>query len=393
LRERHLKTLSLRGCTKLSDVAVKRLLEACPRLEVLDLMDIPRLSNAALAVPLGSLRVLAAGYLGRPQTADGIRSGEKFPTSLTVAGAQASVGGGPLRKRPQGSVNFTSALLTRLAQGLPASAPGGGERDSGAPLTHLVLPNCSEIEVLTRLPKSLVHLDLRGSNLQVPLAAVPGWRPLLALSQLEVLCLAGNNLLSPEALLACIISLAPSTLRVLDLSETCVNMHVWRHLISSQRMITHLRLAGCTSLGLLTAVELEPLLRQMARLEVLDISACFLDDAGDLLPRGAAAPAAPAAPAPGPAADAAQGPRQPQGFLRTAAPVTWGSLTAAPAAAPAATDAGSLAPSLRLLGVGQLGGSLEVLRRALARIAPGAHAVNGSLDVFGGYRVLPPVLQ
>jgi hypothetical protein len=90
-----------------------------------------------------------------------------------------------------------------------------------------------------------------------------------------------------------------------------------------------------------------------------------------------------AALAPAPAIDGAQGAlRQPQPLLRTQAPTTWGSL----AGAPAASVADSMMPALRLLGVGQLGASLDVLRRGLARIAPGAHVVGGSLDVFGSYK-------
>jgi hypothetical protein len=42
-----------------------------------------------------------------------------------------------------------------------------------------------------------------------------------------------------------------------------------------------------SNLGLISAADLEPLLRAMTHLEVLDISGCFLDDALFLLPRGA----------------------------------------------------------------------------------------------------------
>jgi hypothetical protein len=85
----------------------------------LDLLDIPRLSNAALAVPLSSLRILAAGSLGRPETAERVRSGEKFPVSLTIAGAQASVGGGPWRKRQQAELQLLVKLYEQI--GRPAS--------------------------------------------------------------------------------------------------------------------------------------------------------------------------------------------------------------------------------------------------------------------------------
>jgi hypothetical protein len=73
--------------------------------------------------------------------------------------------------------------------------------------------------------------------------------------------------------------------------------------------------------------------------------------------------------------------------------VAWGSTPAA-SATPGTDARDSLAPVLRLLGVGQVGGrQLETIRRALVPIAPRAHAVGGSLDIFGGYKVLPPKLQ
>jgi hypothetical protein len=184
-----LTKLNLRGCRALSDASIKRILDACPKLEVLNLLEIPRLSNQALVGPLSCLRVLAAGSLGRQAVAERPTAGEKIPTNLTILGAQIAVGGVLGEKKQYCSMNFTSALLTRLTS-------------SGAPLTHLALLNCTEIEVLTRLPRTLLHLDLRGANLQVPAAAVPGWRPLSGCSQLHTLCLAHNNLLCAEAVLA-----------------------------------------------------------------------------------------------------------------------------------------------------------------------------------------------
>jgi hypothetical protein len=340
-----LRKLSLRGCKALSEASIKRVLEACPKLEVLDLLEIPRLSNNALAVPFKHLRVLAAGSLGRQAVAERPSTGEKFPVQLTMLGAQAAVGSGPPQKRLQCAVNFTVTLLTRLTRGMPTGNGDGSDTCIGAPLTHLVLPNCSEIEVLTRLPSTLQHLDIRGANLQVPVAAVPGWKPLSNCRELQVLCLANNSLLCAEALLACIASLAPSSLRVLDVSGTHADTHLCRHLITSQQMITHLRLSGCTSLGMLGIVQVTSWLRGLFRVEILDIAGCYIDE-------------------------------------------FFGQDEHTDRDTPSST-----ASSLRFLGVGQIGGRiLETARRAIGRLAPSAQVVGGSLDIFESYKALPPNL-
>jgi len=300
------------------------------------LLEIPRLGNQALDVPLMCLRILAAGSLGRQAVAERPTRGEMFPTNLTMNGAQIAVGSGRAEKKSLCSTNFTSTLLTRLTS-------------SGVPLTHLVLPNCAEIEVLTRLPRTLLHLDLRGANLQLPAAAAPGWRPLSGCSQLQTLCLANNNLLCAEALLACVASLSIETLRALDLSGTKADSNICKHLLSFQKLITHLRIAQCTSLEVIGYMQLDSWLVGFPNLEVLDIAGCYIDES-----------------------------------IRGANP---GLTCDAPALR-------FLAVGLSVLAGGALeGGALEAIRYAFATCAPNAYVIGGSLDIFNGYKDLPPTLK
>jgi len=334
------RDLRLRGCKALSDVAVRRLLLRCPSLEVLDVLEIPRLSNRALDAPLAQLRILAAGTLGRPPTAE-LRVPARADTNLSTG--LGTVLASP-KQRAQGSTQFSSAMLARLAQRpcLPEDGPLD-QSSGGAPLTHAILPCCPEFQVLPQLPPTLRHLDLRSASLQMPEAAVAKWRPLARCPHLNVLCLAGNTLLSSSALIACIRSL-PGTarLRALDLSNTQAEIRLAATLPQIQPWLTHLRLAGCTGLS---NAAVAGLLSSLQQLEVLDIACCAALE-------------------------------QP---LATLAPAS------------RAGQAGA-AVRLRLLGIGQTDFAtyLDSSRRALAAFAPNAVAVNGSLDLFGGYGLLPP---
>jgi len=231
-------------------------------------------------------------------------------------------------------VQITSPLLARLALEPHLDE---GSAPSGAPLTHAIFAHCAEIEVLTRLPPTLQHLDLRGASLQVPEMAVPRWRP-LAGRHLACLCLEGNAMLSSAALMACIGSLpSPGRLRVLDLSGTRADARVFAWLPGAQPGLTHLRVAGCP--GLQNA-GLAALLKSLPVLEVLDAARCTA------LERPLAA------------------------VVSAASPV-------------AAADGSG--PRLRLLGVGQTdfaGQQLEESRRALLAFSRGAHAMQSSLDLF-----------
>jgi len=380
-----LRTLALRGCKALSDVAVRRLLLACPRLEVLDLLEIPRLGNRALEAPLPDLRVLAAGSLGRPVVAERPRGQTEVDRgSLTNVSGLLGSKLAPPRQRPQGSAQLTSALLNRLSQRPPqpaAAAPraagtaaasgsastgatagisADGSASTGAPLTHIIFPNCAELETFPRLPRTLRHLDLRGASLQAPERALVQWQPLAGCPHLVALCLAGNTLLSSSALLTCLGSLPlGARLRVLDLSGTRAEAQLMMWLPRGQPALTHVRLAGCTGLG---NESLAALFAGLHELEVLDVAGCpALEE-----PFAAVADAAAA--------------------FASAAPVAGGPYASAPAAAAASR--------LRLLGVGQteFAVRLETTRGALKAVAPRAHAVPGSLDIFGGYVALPPTL-
>jgi len=337
--EAGIRDLRLRGCKALSDVAIRRLLLRCPSLEVLDVLEIPRLSNRALDAPLTRLRILAAGSLGRPPTAE-LRFPARADTNLAGLGTVLA----PPKQRAQGSMQFSSALLARLAQRpcLPEDGPLD-KSSGGAPLTHAILPCCPDVQVLPQLPPTLRHLDLRSASLQLPEAAVAKWRPLARCAHLNVLCLAGNTLLSSSALAACVRSL-PGTarLRALDLSNTQAETQLAAILPQIQPSLTHLRLAGCTGLS---NAAVAGLLAGLLQLEVLDVAGCAALE-------------------------------QPLATL-------------APASRAGQAEA---AVRLRLLGIGQteFATYLDSSRRALAAFAPNAVAVNGSLDLFGGYGLLPP---
>merc|ERR1712135_205529 len=62
-------------------------------------------------------------------------------------------------------------------------------------------------------------------------------------------------------------------------------------------------------------------------------------------------------------------------------------------AAPAPQHGSSVSKKFRVLGVGQTaygeGSRLMLTRAKLDKLAPGAHAVPGSLDIFGSYATLP----
>jgi len=204
------------------------------------------------------------------------------------------------------------------------------------------------------------HLDLRGASLQAPERALVQWQPLAGCPHLVALCLAGNTLLSSSALLTCLGSLPlGARLRVLDLSGTRAEAQLMMWLPRGQPALTHVRLAGCTGLG---NESLAALFAGLHELEVLDVAGCpALEE-----PFAAVADAAAA--------------------FASAAPVAGGPYASAPAAAAASR--------LRLLGVGQteFAVRLETTRGALKAVAPRAHAVPGSLDIFGGYVALPPTL-
>jgi hypothetical protein len=158
---------------------------------------------------------------------------------------------------------------------------------------------------------------------------------------LHTLCLAENDLLCAKAILSCVASLSPETLRVLDLSGTQADSNVCDHLLSSQKKLTHLRM-GCRELGLVDASHLNKWLGGFPNLEVLDIAGCYLHDCD--------------------------------------------------------TGLACSAPNLRFIAVGlsaAIGqeGELEAIRNAFARCVPHAHVIGGSLDLFNGYKELPPTLR
>jgi hypothetical protein len=343
-----LRKLSLRGCKALSDTSVRRLLAGNPCLEILDLLEIPRLSNQAFeGVSLRSLKVIAAGSLGRAAVAESVRGAARDNGLGAAFSTMALAAPQPKTRRAPASFGFTSALLSQLAQG---RGPREGSAADDAALTHIVLGHCSELQVLPRLSHRLQHLDLRGANLQIPAAAVEGWRPLVACESLVVLCLAGNALLCSEALLGLLQSLPEAVrLRVLDLAATCAEAPFFNALPQqpAARALTHLRLAHCT--GLFNA-GLSDVMHGLTELEVLDVADCPRIEAplSDLLP----------------------------------------TRSHDPQAVPALQQ-------LRLLGVGQTdfaGPHLEASRRALQACVPDARACSGSLDLFCGYEDIPPML-
>jgi len=382
-----LNCLRLRGCKGLSDASVRRLLSSCTGLEVLDLLEIPRLSNKAVQIALPCLRFFAAGSLGRHAVNT---KGTKHSENVGLMSSRLDVLGGKAlpqneaAEKPAHASLFTSYVFSQLMTtelgsgasptqdkvsslrakqqkgktssrgGSNAAPPTRQENTSSAaapappPLTHIVLAHCADIEVLPKLPPAIEHLDLRGARLQLPEAAVAGWRPLASCTHLQVLNLAGITTLSSRALLACIASLPCRTgLKVLDFTDTRLEAHVCSALPTQAPALTHLRLSNCLSVNNPILAEL---LRGLNDLEVLDIAGCAVEfPLSDLVP---AAPVAGAARA-------------------------------------------SLAAKLRLLGIGRtalIGPHLEFTRRALAIIAPQAEAVPGSLDIFRSYKALPPVL-
>lgn len=478
--------LRLRSCKALSDTSVRRLVSACPSLEVLDLLDIPRLGDQALAdVPLHALRMLVAGRVSRLPVAEGLR-GRSRGNGLSapmVLGAVAAAPQSLQQKQAQWPALYTPTLLARLVRGQPQQAalpggvdaggvtaggvpaggapagaatrggvPAGGARaggapsNGGAPLTHLVLAHCADIQVLPRLPATLRHLDLRGAGLQMSTAAAKGWRPLEACQHLEALCLAGNLQLSEFATLMCVASLpGAARLRALDLSSTLSGAEVFDALLKLPPLqaLTHLGLAHTS----LRNEELVTLVAKLLQLQVLDVAGCsqleapisILLEAAERvaanaatvagtaagIPAGTLAGAAAAAvrrvdpTAPELAAAAALPPPrrgfpsarvEPVSTEQPAAAATEHTAAAAfalrrfrvpEAALPNVAgdvtvgeeNQGPLA-ALRIMGVGQTDFALylDVTRRAVASRVPTALVLASSLQLFGDYSVLPPVL-
>jgi len=335
-----LREVRLRGCKMLSDSVICKLLASTPAIEVLDILDIPDLSAAALAVRLRSLHVLAAGSTGRAR-----------------------------------SVKFSHTLLARMAQQPPAedvtNAPmtvdlTHGQKVltnaqlGGSPLTHMVLPWCIGIQILPKLPRTLNHLDLRGVQIELPAAAVPTWRPLACCPLLHTLCMEGITSLSSEALLACISSLPNQTqLRVLDVAGTAAKADFLRKLPQKQTELTHLRVAYLSQLSndILTSYFF-----RLHQLEVLDVSSCTVLEA--------------------PMSSITQPIVQHNRTLSNNTPTN----TATPTVPKS---------RLRVLALGEtaFGGiHLEATRRSIATIAPEARVTCSRVDLFDGYLQLPPAL-
>lgn len=339
-----LQTLSLRGCKQLTDASVKRLLTQCTRLESLDLLDIPRLSNQALGVALPRLQILAAGYLPKAVTAERARqsltNGFGDRQTVSVLGAQPE----PWLQRQVGSVKFTATCLSALQPAIAASAEAaraGQDLTEEPSLTMLVLTRCSEIESFPTLPSRLQHLDLSFANLEMP-PSLQGWRPLSTCTRLTRLNLAGNRLLNAKGLFYCIDSLdKDARLEVLDISSTSADATVFSALTkwpTTTSSLTHLRLASCIELR---NNSFEALLQKLQQLQVFDIGGC----------------------------------------RNIEYPIGRGGVTSA--------------PKLRWLGIGQTdlvlqGINLDNTRRVMKTVAPNAKVVPGSLDVFRGYAKLPP---
>lgn len=348
-----IRTLGLRGCKSLTDAPIRRLLTSSRNLEHLDLLQVPRLSDKALAAPLDSLRILAAGPLSRPLARPATVSASAAARKghiVFIEGGNVAPAPPPMAPAAAGALKFSTALLARLGR------PAGGESGGTPNLTHAILAQCDDIAALPRLPSTLRHLDLRGAGLVLPEAAAKGWCPLAGCRSLVVLCLSHVQQLGPAALLACVSSVpASARLAVLDLSYTQVDARLLEGLPQAQPRLTHLRLAGCRALG---NAALTSLWARLSDLEVMDVAACLsLEGRVGDLPR-------PATPADAGSSTAGNGAVRP------------------------------LAPKLRLLGVGQTQFALyiDVTRRELRAFAPQAHAVPGSLDIFRDYRRLPPEL-
>lgn len=440
-----IRVLGLRGCKALSDVAVRKLIGCCPALEVLDLLEIPRLSDRAFDAPLRSLRVVAAGSLGRKTALDGYNMSQVTRGLQTDSMPVAA----PRDKRITSSVQITSSLVARMSSAVleapaaePSSKPQGrsnarqqptSKELGGSPLTHLVLPHCAELRIVPRLPATLLHLDLRGADLQVPEAAVPTWKPLAACGRLECLVVAGNDLLSVDALRAMLGSLpASARLRTLDLSSTNADDGLAALIVSAQPALTHLRFAGC---GGLHNQGLSALLTGLRELEALDVAGCHslehpLADiepfaqavalAQDLAesrararrcareaaeeaskrkvmtplrigmaPRASQDEVAESEAAKFRAQSPGAPPRQQQPTASDMAE------SAARCEARAADAAAQNALRLRFLGVGFMDFAavhLEATRHTVLAAAPAARVVNASLDIFGSYGRLPPTL-
>eukprot|EP00933_Yihiella_yeosuensis_P084909 TRINITY_DN9964_c2_g1_i1.p1 TRINITY_DN9964_c2_g1~~TRINITY_DN9964_c2_g1_i1.p1 ORF type:complete len:675 (-),score=124.28 TRINITY_DN9964_c2_g1_i1:164-2188(-) len=396
-----LRILSLHGCKGMSDASVRRLLFSCPQLEILDILEIPRLTNRALQAPLNNLRILAAGTLGKPLSA-------KQDTARVMEGNVGIVHGGGGKRAPQMQIaqrpdfvsGFTSSLFSQFRSpeledltstpNPKASAASKSAKSAATsvvatppPLTHLILAHCAEIEVLSKLPATLQHLDLRGASIQVPEAAVAGWKPFASSVHLEVLNLSGNTLLGSRALLACVASLPSRTqLKVLDISSTRAETHFFDSLPNEAQGLTHFRASNCLSLG---NSSFATILYSLKELEVLDISGCAaldlqLSELVRVLPAAAAAAAAAAS-------------RQAQRIQTLSGGGSAVPATAASTASNNASAANVLAPKLRLLGIGRTllaSSNLDSTRRALVQLAPSAEAVPTALDVFRGYADLPP---
>eukprot|EP00927_Polykrikos_kofoidii_P056927 TRINITY_DN51021_c0_g1_i1.p1 TRINITY_DN51021_c0_g1~~TRINITY_DN51021_c0_g1_i1.p1 ORF type:complete len:777 (-),score=95.73 TRINITY_DN51021_c0_g1_i1:181-2439(-) len=429
-----IRMLRLRGCKALTDVAVRRLIGCCPAVEILDILEIPKLSDKAFDVPLRSLRIIAAGSIGRQTSADvfTLQGTRNLQGTSTLASASLSSAA-----RVTSSLQITSALLKRLSSAVIAESNSPSKTQGrstarqqvtprelgGAPLTHLVLPLCAEIRIMPRMPSTLQHLDLRGADLNLPESAISAMKPLGACSSLENLCLARNELLSVDALLALVRTLPDSArLRVLDLSSTTADDGLAKALVSAQPTLTHIRLAGCAGLhneGLSTV------LSGFLKLEVLDVAGCCRLEhplseielvrlavtlsqdrvESEAAARRAAREAAresekgqaarvqmfgqvPPASQPTRAdlETAGEMSRQQQDPALTAVEAArWATL--------AASKAAEHTRPLRFFGVGTTDFAsvhFEETRLALKALAPRAHLVNGSLDVFKGYSTLPP---
>mmetsp|Transcript_112001 Transcript_112001/g.321861 ORF Transcript_112001/g.321861 Transcript_112001/m.321861 type:complete len:708 (+) Transcript_112001:59-2182(+) len=348
-----LQALLLRGCKALSDVAVRKLLVACPELEFLDILEIPRLTNQAFhgAGSAGSclparLRRLAAGTLGRRGGVGSAVAASTRSSAGTAGDVWTSVDGSVrtgmlLLPQYQGSAKFTERAVS--CQG---GSAGAGVAAAPPALTHLVLSNCAELRNFPRFTESLVHLDLQGSALRFDASAAAGqaWRPLSGCPRLQSLSLAGCSMLTAQGLLACLMSIpAAARLSALDLSDTRADAEVFAALVRLECLgkLTHLRLAGCPLRdGALLAI-----FRARTSLEVLDVSSCtYLESLFVGMSRA--------------------------------------ELTALPL------------PKLRILSLGNtpVGSQLEAARAAAALCAPQASLVRSPLDIFAGYSTLPAVL-
>lgn len=359
-----LRSLSLRGCKAVTDVALQNLLKAVPRLESLDLLDVPRISNRSLQVPLASLHVLAVGSLARPGQGSGASATGMYRSDSTLSGF--GVSGGTISGRPGAPAKvkvspalFTAQVLMNLGHPPPSTTPRGRapepastEPTSAPPLTHAVILHCAGVEVFPYVAPTLQHLDLRRASIQMADEALSCWRPLASCPRLHTLCIAGNSLLSAGSINVLIASLPAPQLQVLDVSETLVGKGLLRTLAEKQGTLTHLRVAGCPSM---TDETFTALFFGLPVLEVFDVAMCR---ALESFPEALA---------------------QPLG------------------AAPAPQHGSSVSKKFRLLGVGQTaygeGSRLMLTRAKLDKLAPGAHAVPGSLDIFGSYATLPPTMM